>query len=103
MLNKFVTLNLGDVNTNRIQLNIEKVLNPVLVNPILDYNIVNSVRLIAGDNLVDHKLGRKPLGWYLVRKRGPAEIYDKQDSNPSANLNYLLNSDAIVDVDIYFF
>jgi hypothetical protein len=103
MLRKFTTLNVKDLDMNKIQSNISNVITPVVLNPILDFNIVKSVVLSIGDNLVNHKLNRAPLGWFVVRQRGLASLYDKQDSNSTPTVNYIITSDAAVTVDIYFF
>lgn len=103
MLKKFTSLSVKDLDLERVQSNIDRVVNPIVVNPVLDFNIVKSVSLSIGDNLVNHKLNRAPLGWFLVRKRGAAELYDKQDSNSTPSINYIINSDAAVTVDFYFF
>lgn len=103
MLPKFKTFNTADIEMNRLQDNIETSVNSVLTAVILDYNIVTNVALVVGDNVVNHLLGRAPIGWFVVRKRGPGNFYDKQDSNPTPTRNYIINSDSAVTVDLYFF
>lgn len=103
MLKRLVTFNVDSQDLNRFMGNVDTTLNPIIQNPILDYNIVKSVSLSIGDNLVNHKLNRVPQGFYLVRQRSPANIYDKQDSNQTPKVNFILHSDAVVTVDIYFF
>lgn len=103
MLPKFKTFNASNVELNRLQDNVADGFNSVLTSLILDYNIVSNQALKVGDNIVDHKLGRAPVGWFIIRKRGPGNFYDKQDSNPTPTRNIVINSDAAVTVDIYFF
>ena len=103
MLGKFKTFNASNTELNRLQDNVADGFNSVLTSVILDYNIVSKVALKVGDNIVDHKLGRAPVGWIVVRKRGAGNFYDKQDSNPTPTRNIVINSDSAVTVDIYFF
>lgn len=78
-------------------------LNPVLAAPFLQGILLKNVTLVAGDNTVNHKLGRKLQGWVLSRVRAAATIYDKQDSNQMPALTLVLNTDADVVVDLYVF
>ena len=103
MLAKFKTFNTQNIEVNRLQDNVADGFNPVLNALILDYNIVEKQALTVGDNVVNHKLGRAPIGWFIIRKRGPGNFYDKQDSNSTPASNIVINSDSAVTVDIYFF
>lgn len=103
MLRKLITFNAESKELNRLMDYLDLALNPVLSADVLDFNIVKNVSLTVGDNVVDHRLGRAPIGWFIVRKRGAGNFYDKQDSNALAAKNCIINSDSIVTVDIYFF
>jgi hypothetical protein len=103
MLPKFKTFNSANIELNRLQDNVADGFNGVLSASILDFNIVQSQDLAVGDNVVNHKLGRAPLGWIIIRKRGPGNFYDKQDTNTIPNKTIVINSDSAVTVDIYFF
>lgn len=78
-------------------------LNPIIANPIISGNILQNVVLAVGSNVINHKLGKKLQGWYIVRKRGSADIYDTQDSNQMPQLTLTLTSDAVVTVDLAVF
>lgn len=87
----------------RLQTNILQVINPLLkTNPILFGNTLKSVSLNVGDNNVNTGLQSPLQGWIIIRKRGPAAIYDKQDSN-TAQGTLLLNSDTAVSIDLIAF
>lgn len=102
-MERFFKINTEDSNINRIQDNLVRTLNPVFNTPILGGNILQNIPLIVGTNAINHKLGRALQGWYLVRKRGPAEIYDTQDANTTPTKTLLLITDTDVVVDIYVF
>ena len=103
MLPKFKSFNSSNMEINRLQDNVADGFNPVLNSPILDSVIVKDVALIVGDNVVNHLLGRPPLGWIVIRKRAAGNFYDKQDTNTIPNRTIVINSDSAVTVDIYFF
>lgn len=103
MLKKLITFYTKNEEINRIVNNFDNAISPVLSNPFLDYSLITNVSLTTGDNLVDHKLSRAPVGWVVVRKRSSANLYDKQDTNTTPTKTYVINSDAAVTVDIYFF
>ena len=78
-------------------------LNPVLGLPQSSGVILKSISLTAGDNTIDHRLGRDLQGWQLIRIRAAATIYDKQDSNQLKSRTLVLNSSAPVVVDLFVF
>lgn len=78
-------------------------LDPVIELPTNNGLILKQVRLIIGSNIVNTRLSRNLQGWYIVRQRGLASIYDTQDSNSQPNLTLLLTSSANVTVDIFVF
>jgi hypothetical protein len=99
----FKKLNVQDEVTNRIQDNTAKAVNQLSSNALTSGSILTSQTLKAGDNTINHKLGKTLTGWFIVRQRGAASIYDKQDSNSSPSQTLILNSSAAVSVDIYVF
>jgi hypothetical protein len=86
-----------------MQTNWSSQINPVLNLPINSGLILEDISLSTGNNNVNHKLGRTLQGWFLVRQRGPSNIYDEQDSNQHSNLTLILHSSANVNVDLFVF
>lgn len=78
-------------------------LNPLLKNPVTGGIILEKVSLSVGSNTIPHKLGRKLVGWMLVRLRSGSSIYDNQDANTSPEISLVLVSSAAAVVDIYVF
>lgn len=78
-------------------------LNPLLKNPITSGIILKSVSLVSGNNVVNHLLGRKLQGWYIVRIRSASTIYDTQDSNqtPQLTLNLVASAPVIIDLAVF--
>lgn len=92
-----------DIPLSLLQTAWAKMINPVLSQPINSGVILKEVSLTTGDNVINHRLGRKLQGWFIVRQRGPAVIYDNQDSNNQPNLTLLLNASTNVTVDLLVF
>lgn len=88
---------------NQIQENVISATTPILNNPITNGVVLASVALKSGLNTVNHLLGRKLVGWIVIRQRAQAQVWDTQDSNLTPNLNLLLNASTAVTVDLYCF
>ena len=89
---------------NNLQENIEEVIQPLVKNPLLDGLVLTDVVLTTGqDNRVDHKLGRKLLGWTVVGLNANAVIYDNQANNSLPNSTLLLRTSANCTVKLYVF
>jgi hypothetical protein len=78
-------------------------LNPLLRNPVSSGRILKFVTLETGNNVVNHGLGRKLQGWFIVRQRATGSFYDTQDQNERPQLTLNLVSSATVTVDIFVF
>jgi hypothetical protein len=91
-------LNLQDMQ-NKWATAIEPTLNAPTAQPIL----LKNVSLNSGTTNVNHTLGQKLQGWMIVRRRGPATIYDNQDNNQNPQLTLTLVSSAAVVVDLLVF
>lgn len=78
-------------------------LNPVIDLPINKGLVLQSQRLVSGANIIDHKLGRKLQGWFIVRQRAAGTFYDTQDTNSQPQLTLQLTSSTAVTVDIFVF
>ena len=96
-------LNTQDELANRIQDNTKKAITQINSNALTSGTILTSQSLKAGDNTINHKLGKNLSGWFIVRQRAAATFYDKQDSNSSPAQTLILNASAAVVVDIYVF
>lgn len=86
-----------------LQTNWAMQINPVLQIPLNSGMILQNVSLVSGSNTINHKLGKKLQGWFIVRQRAAAEVYDLQDSNLYPELTLILNSNASVNVNLFVF
>lgn len=75
-------------------------INPLLSNPIVNGIFVKSIALINGVTIINHKLGRKPQGYFVTDINAAATIYRSQPYN---NLTLVLTSNAVATVNLYVF
>ena len=67
----------GRAEFNGSQNQLEEVLTPITKSRIIDGVYLKNIDLtVSVDNLVEHKLGREPLGWIVVRKFGDVNIWE---------------------------
>lgn len=95
----------GDLSFQLLQDSWAAKLEPLLKNPVNNVTILKNVSLLAASNpnVVNHLLGRKLQGWFIVRQRAAASVYDAQDTNQSPTLTLNLRTSADVTVDIAVF
>ena len=75
----------------------KSILDPVLANPLNDVSILSDVSLKTGVNTINHLLGQKQQGWFLVDIQGVATIYRSAAFNDKT---LVLTSSANVTVSI---
>lgn len=78
-------------------------IDPLLNNPLANGRILKQVTLQVGTNQVNHGLQKPLQGWYIVRQRSAASVYDNQDNNQMPSLTLELVSSAVVIVDLFVF
>ena len=78
-------------------------LNPILTLPLNSGIILKSVSLASGTNSINHRLARKLRGWFIIRQRSAATVYDDQDNNKYQDKTLTLVASAAVVVDLYVF
>lgn len=88
-----------DRNMSMLQTQWASQLNPLLSNPLFQGNLIRNVALINGTTIVNHRLGRALVGWFLVDINGAATIY----SSSHDALTLSLISNAAVNVSLYVF
>lgn len=76
------------------------ILNPLLDSPLNSASIISDVKLSIGSNTINHLLGKKQTGWFLVDQQASASIYR---SMPFNTTTLTLTSDAVVTVSIGVF
>jgi hypothetical protein len=93
----------GDRVLSLIQDNLAKAIDDIADQPLTGGVVVSGIPLVAGPNVVNHTLNRLLVGWYLVRNRANATVFDTQDSNLMPTKTLLLTASAATTVDIFVF
>lgn len=78
-------------------------LNPIISNPLNSQLILKNISLVAGTNVINHKLGRTLQGWNPTRIRSAATFYDQQDTNLTPQLTLVLVASADCSIDLAVF
>lgn len=76
------------------------VLNPILNNAPIQMLFLQNIHLLSGVNTINHKLGRKPQGFYIVDIDAAATVYRSQPFN---DLTLILTSNAAANVALVVF
>lgn len=104
MIPAFKQVQTNDRVQNQIQDNVQFALVPIQQCPVIDGILLQNIDLINGTNIIDHKLGRKLIGWFLVRiNNSIISLYDTQDTNPNPEqtLNLVINGNAQVSIYVF--
>ena len=74
-----------DQEFNRLQDSIEQAVNPVIDSRIVDGVYIKEVDLSTADTFVEHKLGRAPLGFIVVRKFAAGDVFESLTDSSGDN------------------
>lgn len=78
-------------------------IEPFLNNPANNSLILSNISLVAGSNTINHRLGRRLVGWKTTRVRSNVTLFDTQDSNQTPQLTLVLvaSAPAVVDIEVF--
>ena len=89
---------------NSAQDHIESVINPVLDSAIIDGVILEDIDLVStGFTSVEHKLGRKPRGYLVIRKSAAETVYEDVGDYDNRKLYIKLRASGAVTVNLWVF
>lgn len=75
-------------------------LDPIIKNKLINGILLQNVPLISGNTVVNHKLGRKQVGYIITDINAAAVLYRSADLN---DLTLTLNSSAACAVSLWCF
>lgn len=78
-------------------------INPVLSNPLVSGNLLNSIQVASGNNTINHGLGQALQGYMVVRNSANVTFYDRQSTNPTPDLTLVLVASGAATISIYVF
>jgi hypothetical protein len=89
---------------NNAQDHVESVINPVLAAAIIDGIILEDIDLVSGSfTSIEHKLGRKPRGYLVIRKSAAQTVYEEVGDYDSRKLFLKLRASGSVTVNLWVF
>ena len=75
------------------------ILNPIVTSPFQPQFIYN-ISLAIGSNTINHKLGRVPIGWFLVDVNTPATIY-RGAASSTTTITLYSNLETVIGLGVY--
>lgn len=87
----------------QLQGNIQSAFSQVLLIPILNGVLLENLEIVAGDNTITHKLGRRIRGYLVTRKNSASDIYDKISTDTALDQSFTLNSSADCIISLWVF
>ncbi|HAT63657.1 MAG TPA: hypothetical protein DCS66_03510 [Flavobacteriaceae bacterium] len=89
---------------NNAQDHVEEVLTPVTNSVIIDGIILEDIDLVSGSfTSIEHKLGRKPRGYIVIRKSAAQTVYEDVGDYDSRKLFLKLRASGSVTVNLWVF
>lgn len=89
-----------DFDLDQVQTNTITAVNDINSKIIIDGTLLSNVAISAAPTTISHKLQRLPLGYIIVSKDGPGDIYQVA---PPTTLNLNLQSTVAVTANIWVF
>jgi hypothetical protein len=91
-------------NITQTQSNVNTALKQIANSAIIDGVLIKNIDVGTADTIVNHKLGREPLGWIVVRKNEAGEIYESSTVNKNRDKFLILRgSTATTDTNFWIF
>lgn len=91
-------------NITQTQSNVNTALKQIANSAIIDGVLIKNIDLGTADTIVNHKLGREPLGWIVVRKNEAGEVYESSTVNKNRDKFLILRgSTATTDTNFWIF
>jgi hypothetical protein len=88
----------------KFQENVDVVLKPVLDAQILDGTLLTNISLVSGTtNLVEHKLGREPLGYLVTSVDTNCNVWSSQATNIFKTRTLALETSSNCKVSLWVF
>jgi hypothetical protein len=75
-------------------------LNPIIASPQSSSQILKNISLVAGTNIIQHKLGRQMQGWYFTDINAAITYYRSAPMN-STTLTLTCSGPAVVNIGVF--
>lgn len=78
-------------------------LNPIIGNPLVSGSILKDVKVSTGNNTINHGLGRKLQGYFVILNSASVTFYDRQSTNSMPDLTLVLVASGAATISLYVF
>lgn len=78
----------------------KSLIDPLLSNRLTQGFLISDIKLLNGENTINHLLSRKMTGWYMTDVNAAAVIYRSQPLNDKT---LTLNSNAVCVISLWVF
>lgn len=86
-----------------VQANVSQVVNQMNKIGLTDTTIINGVSVSTSDTVVNHNLGRKHNGWWVVGKNAACDVFESSSNNPSPTTSIILRATSSATISLIFF
>ena len=76
------------------------ILNPIIAQPLNSPSMLKNISISTGSNVINHKLGRTPVGWLVIDVNAPITLYRSNELN---DLTLTLTSSGAATVTLLVF
>ena len=91
-----------NISWDRAQTLWSAILNPIISSPLSAVQVLPNINLNNGTTIINHKLGRKIQGWWVISPDAAALIYQPVNSpNNSTNLTLVSSAAVVVNLAVY--
>jgi len=103
-LRRYERIPTQDETLSRIQERVEDAFLPVSDSKILDGHLIEGQALASGTTSeIAHSLGRKLIGYIVVKRNAAQHVYDTQETNDTPDKTLYLTAGGTVTVDLWVF
>jgi len=88
-------------DVERLQDVVEGVINGLAASPIISGQLLKDVTVDTTAKRVEHRLGRAPLGYFIVKNNANSIIYEAAESRPDLFLNLVASAPATVSLWVF--
>jgi len=81
----------------------KSILDPVIACPLINGQLLENLKIVAGNNTINHGLGRPLVGFIVIRNSGATSIGDNQAINATPALTLTLTSNGTSTVSLWVF
>lgn len=92
-----------DRELNQVQSNVAQAVSEFIKSPLLDGRLIEDLSLTTSSTRIEHKLGRVPRGYLIVKRNANAQVYDTLSSEGSPELFLPLTASGNVTVSLWIF